>query len=191
MPRESRSLSRERGLGQEWAPALLFLVLDVACWIGIYALFSFLRHDAFYTTPLQFIVVDLIQLAVIISALFIIGEYDRHTDMRTLSFTTECILALLSAAAFSALLVYSAATYDQSMNPSRAVMLMSFLVFIPVSLVYRRVVSRFVAESTANRAFLVIGSGESRLVSTKRTGSRRTDSVLSLSICRASGSASG
>ncbi|MEY2499098.1 MAG: hypothetical protein QOD12_2654 [Verrucomicrobiota bacterium] len=157
---QSPGRSRGRGPSQDWVPALLFLLLDITGWIGIYALFSFLRHDAYYTTPLQFIVVDLIQLAVIISALFIIGGYDRHTNMRTLSFTTECILALLSAAALSALLVYSVATYDQSMNPSRAVMLMSFLVFIPVSLAYRRLGSRYVAESTANRTFLVIGSGE-------------------------------
>ena len=151
--------TRVHGPSQDWMGALLLLGLDIVIWIAIYALFSFLRHDAFYTTPLQFAVVDLIQLGTIVTALFIIGGYNRHTDMRTLSFTTEYILALISAAGLSALLIYSAATYDKSMNPSRAIMLLSFVVFIPVSLGYRRLIGSRMLESTAARTFLVIGSG--------------------------------
>ena len=150
---------RVHGPTQDWMAALLFLGLDLVVWITIYAVFSFLRHDAYYTTPLQFVVVDLIQLGAIVTALFIIGGYSRHTDMRTLSFTTEYILALISAAGASALLIYSAATYDQSMNPSRAVMLFSFFVFVPISLGYRRLIGNRLIESTAARTFLVIGSG--------------------------------
>src|SRR2546423_6134024 len=153
------SRRRVRDPSQDWLAALLFLGLDVGVWIAIYALFSFLRHDAFFTTPLQFAVVDLIQLVTIVVALFIISAYNRHTDMRTLSFTTEYILALISAAVLSALLIYSAATYDQSMNPSRAVMLLSFIVFTPISLGYRRLIGSYMLESTAARTFLVIGSG--------------------------------
>ncbi len=144
---------------RDWLAGLLFLGLDIAVWISIYGLFSYLRHDAFYTTPLQFAVVDLVQLATIVLALFVISGYNRHTDMRTLSFATEYILALVSAAGLSALLIYAAATYDQSMNPSRAIMLLSFIVFIPISLAYRRVIGTRLIESTATRTFLVIGSG--------------------------------
>jgi exopolysaccharide biosynthesis polyprenyl glycosylphosphotransferase len=151
---------RARDPSQPWLAALMFLGLDVAVWIAIYGFFSFLRHDAFYTTPLQFAVVDLIQLATIVTALLVVGGYNRHTDMRTLSFTTEYILALMSAAVLSALLIYSAATYDQSMNPSRAILLLSFVVFTAVSLEYRRIIGSYLIESTAASTFLVIGSGE-------------------------------
>jgi exopolysaccharide biosynthesis polyprenyl glycosylphosphotransferase len=46
------------------------------------------------------------------------------------------------------------------MKPSRSAVLLSFLIFLPWSIAYRRVVHRFLAQSTAGRAFLVIGSGE-------------------------------
>jgi len=46
------------------------------------------------------------------------------------------------------------------MKPSRSAVLLSFLVFLPWSIMYRRILHRFLAESTAGRAFLVIGSGE-------------------------------
>jgi exopolysaccharide biosynthesis polyprenyl glycosylphosphotransferase len=72
----------------------------------------------------------------------------------------EHILAVIGAAAVSSLLIYSAAAYDQMMKPSRGAMLVSFILFIPCSLGYRRLVRRLVASSTANRAFLVVGSGE-------------------------------
>ena len=76
------------------------------------------------------------------------------------TYTAEHILAIIGAAAVSALIVYSAAAYDSSMKPSRGVLLISFTVFLPWSIVYRRIMQRFLAESTAERAFLVIGSGD-------------------------------
>src|SRR5439155_15370951 len=45
-------------------------------------------------------------------------------------------------------------------RPSRGVLLVSFIAFLPVSLGYRRWIRRFVAEASANKVFLVIGHGE-------------------------------
>ena len=149
-----------RAAWQEWAVALLYLVLDVLAWGALYSLMSYLRSDAYYATPLQLLIVELVQIVVIVQALLIIGGYDRNNEMRNLSYTTEHILALVGAAVVSSLLIYSAATYDNSMKPSRAVLLLSFIVFVPLSLGYRRLIRRFVSASTANRAFLVVGSGE-------------------------------
>jgi exopolysaccharide biosynthesis polyprenyl glycosylphosphotransferase len=94
-----------------------------------------------------------------VQALYIIGGYNRDTEMRSLAYTTEHILAVAGAAALSSLLIYSAATFDAAMKPSRAVLLISFVVFLPLSLVYRRFVRTRIAASTAHRAFLVIGGG--------------------------------
>jgi exopolysaccharide biosynthesis polyprenyl glycosylphosphotransferase len=145
---------------QDWVPPLLYLILDCAVWAALYAGISYVRGDAFFTTPSQFLLVDVVQLAVIVQALFIVGAYNRYTDARTLSYTAEHILALVAAAGISSLLLYSAATYDQTMKPSRGVLLLCFLLFIPISLAYRRVVSRFVAASISAKAFLVIGTGK-------------------------------
>src|SRR5947207_3512151 len=145
----------------DWVPAAFYLLFDILCWFVIYSVASFLRREGYSAAaPLQIFLVELLQLAVIVAALFIIGGYDRHTEMRSLSYTTEHILALIGAAAASALLIYSAAAFDASIRPSRGVLLVSFIAFLPLSLIYRRWVRRFVAEASAKKVFLVIGSGE-------------------------------
>ena len=144
----------------EWVVGLAVLALDVLSWILLYGVISYLRRDIFLVGPFEFVLVDVIQLVVICQALYMIGGYDRNNDKQTLTYTAEHILAIAAAAAISSLIVYAAATFDSSMKPSRSAVLLSFLVFLPWSIMYRRVLHRFLAESTAGRAFLVIGSGE-------------------------------
>jgi exopolysaccharide biosynthesis polyprenyl glycosylphosphotransferase len=150
-----------RFVRHEWSVALLYLCLDVVSWVVIYGVVGWFRRDAFYATPFQFFVIDLIQLAVIVTALYFVGGYDRAVEKRTLVYATEHILAIIAAATVSAMLIYSAATFDQTMKPSRGVLLLSFMIFLPMSLFYRRWIRKYVVASSANRTFLVIGSGTS------------------------------
>ncbi|HVF70747.1 MAG TPA: exopolysaccharide biosynthesis polyprenyl glycosylphosphotransferase [Chthoniobacterales bacterium] len=159
------SARRQRGVlagiaSSEWGVGLACLVIDVVSWILIYGTTSYFRRDLFFVVPFEFVLVYVIQVAVICQALFMIGGYDRNNDKRALTYTAEHILAIIGAAAISSLIVYSAAAYDVSIKPSRGVVLLSFLVFLPWSILYRRAIQAFVAESTAHRAFLVIGDGE-------------------------------
>ena len=149
-----------RVLSQDWITAAFLVALDVVSWFGIYGLAAYLRGDAFYVDPVQFGMIGMLQLLVIIFCFLIIRGYSRHTDMLNLAYATEHVLALAAATAFSSLLIYTAATFDQSMQPSRGVLLLSFATFLPISLAYRRVVHGVVAASTANRAFLVVGGGD-------------------------------
>ena len=144
---------------QEWAPSLLIFLCDIVCWIVIYGFFTFIRHDAFFSSGFEFTVVEVIQLAVIIQALFIIGGYSVRTEMRGLTYTAEHILAMLAALAISSLILYTAATFDATMKPSRSAVLASFVLFTPISLLYRRELRRRVTEASIGRAFLVVGSG--------------------------------
>jgi len=157
---ETRSRPARSIFGYEWAPAALFLFLDVSCWVLIYGTTSFLRGNGFYSTPLQFFLVDVLSIAVIIQALFIIGGYDRNTEVRSLTYATEHILSIAAALAVSSLFIYVAATFDQTMKPSRGVLLLSFVAFLPLSILYRRAFSKRIASTAAMRAFLVIGSGK-------------------------------
>src|SRR5262249_43512797 len=91
---------------------------------------------------------------------FIIGGYSSRTDMRSLSYTAEHILAMIAALAVSALVIYAAAAFDHVMRPSRSAILVSFVAFTPISLFYRRLLAGHVAQASANRAFLVIGAGQ-------------------------------
>ncbi len=145
----------------EWSVALLYLFLDIVVWVAIYQTTSFLRREGFATTatPFQFFALEMIQLGIIVQALYIIGGYDRNVEKRSLSYTAEHILAIATAAALGALLIYSVATFDQTMKPSRSVLLLSFAAFLPTSLFYRRWIQNYVAATIATRAFLVVGSG--------------------------------
>jgi exopolysaccharide biosynthesis polyprenyl glycosylphosphotransferase len=147
-------------LSYEWSSALLYILLDVVSWLAIYRLTGWFRFDAFYATPFQFFVVNIIQLGVIVAALYFVGGYDRTVEKLTLGYAAEHILAIIAAAVVSAMLIYSAATFDQTMKPSRGVLLLSFAVFLPVSLAYRRWIRQYVVASSADRSFLVIGGGQ-------------------------------
>ena len=146
---------------QEWAPSILIFLLDIFIWMAIYGMASYLRNDsATFSGSFQFAVIEAIQIAVIVQALFIIGGYSARTETRGLAYTAEHILALLCALGISAFVIYVAATYDHSMKPSRFAILSSFLVFIPASLFYRRALRTHVTAAAADRAFLVLGCGK-------------------------------
>ncbi len=147
-------------LQEEWAPALLVLICDIVCWITIYGLLSFVRRDQFFSSQFEYAIIDLIQLLIIIQALFVIGGYNTRTETRGLAYTAEHILAMICALVVSSLVLYVAATYDQSMKPSRGAILLSFVAFTPVSILYRRGLRNRVTAAAANRAYLVIGAGE-------------------------------
>jgi len=144
----------------DWIAALLYMGCDMVCWVVLYGIVGYVRRDQFFVSPFEFVLVDCVVLAVILQALYIIGGYNRNTEMRGLIYTTEHILAVFGAAAISSLLIYSAATFDAGMKPSRSVLLISFIFFLPISLTYRRFFRQLTASSAAQQAFLVIGSGE-------------------------------
>src|SRR5437899_1965867 len=158
---DKKSPGTSRSVGDhDWIAALLYVVCDTVCWVVLYGIVGYIRLSKFFVCPLGFVLVDCVVLAVILQALYIIGGYNRSTEMRGLIYTTEHILAVAAAAAISSLLIYSAATFDAGMKPSRGVLLISFIFFLPISLTYRRFFRQLFAASAAQRAFLVIGSGE-------------------------------
>src|SRR5689334_6205594 len=110
----------------EWSSAAVYLFLDVLSWVAIYRGAGWFRHDAFYATPFQFFIINVIQLGVIVAALYFVGGYDRNVEKLALGYAAEHILAITVAALVSAMLIYSAATFDQTMKPSRGVLLLSF-----------------------------------------------------------------
>ena len=158
--RDDRTGFWSRFLHHEWSSAALYLFLDVVIWVAIYRIVGWFRYDAFYATPFQFFIINLIQLGVIVAALYFVGGYDRTVEKLTLGYAAEHILAVTAAAVVSTMLIYSAATFDQTMKPSRGVLLLSFAIFLPLSLTYRRWIRQYVVASSANRSFLVIGGGD-------------------------------
>src|SRR5438552_18452303 len=111
----------------DWIVTFLYLTCDIVCWVLLYGLVGYVRRDAFFVTPFEFFLVDLVTLAVILQSLYIIGGYCRYTEMRSLTYLTEHIVVVSAAAAVSSLVIYSTATFDQTMKPSRGVLLVSFM----------------------------------------------------------------
>ena len=81
-----------------WLVSFGCLTFDILSWILIYGVISYVRRDQFLVGPLEFVLVDVIQLTFICQALFMIGGYDRNTDTRTLTYAAEHILAIAGAA---------------------------------------------------------------------------------------------
>src|SRR5215471_915091 len=134
---KSGETNRRGGLSsiarQEWFTAITFMIADIATWVLLYGVFGYFRRDAFFVSPLDFVLVDLVTVGVLLQALYIIGGYNRNTETRSLAYVMEHTLAIIGAAAVSSLLIYSAAAYDQAMKPSRGVLLLSFTLFLPIS----------------------------------------------------------
>lgn len=143
----------------DWVVSLLYLGLDAVSWTAIYGMVGWFRNDAYYATPFEFFIIALIQLGVIVAALYFVGGYDNAVEKLALSYAAEHILAVGAAGVVSAMLIYSAATFDHTMKPSRGVLLLSFMIFTPVSLLYRRRIRKHVVVRSTSQAFLVIGSG--------------------------------
>src|SRR5207237_9144368 len=96
----------------DWAIGLFYAACDIVCWVLLYGLVGYLRRDAFFVSPSEFVLVDCITVAVILQALYIIGGYNRNTETRALTSTADHILAITAAAATRSQGIYSAAAYD-------------------------------------------------------------------------------
>ena len=155
-----RSSVTGRVRDHDWLIGVFIALCDVVCWVLLYGFVGYVRRDAFFVSPIEFVLVDCLTLIVIVQALYIVGGYNRNTETRGLTYTAEHILAITGAGLISSLLIYSAAAYQGDMRPSRGVLLISFILFAPISLLYRRFFRRTIVATAAQRAFLVIGSGE-------------------------------
>src|SRR5690242_13155922 len=69
---ERRFTRVSRVTRQEWAPSILIFLLDIFIWMAIYGTATYLRNgSATFAGPFEFAVIEMIQLAVIVQALFI------------------------------------------------------------------------------------------------------------------------
>ena len=141
------------------------LFIDVACWLAAYTLMFYLRH----CYPGAYIVsetgdfessVCLVQFAVLVACLFIVGGYDRRTNFLSLGYMSEHCITLLAAGVIGGLLIYAGAAYTQEIRPSRAVLLSSLAAFAPLSLVSRRRMRMTLHTYFARSYFVVLGTGE-------------------------------
>src|SRR5438046_8976583 len=68
----------------DWIVALFYVGCDIVCWVLLYGIVGYLRRAPFFTTPLEFVLVDCIVVAVLVQSLYSIGGINgnirtRHT----------------------------------------------------------------------------------------------------------------
>ena len=145
-----------RGSFRERAVMFLLLALDCAWWPGIYITISALFGDFNkYGWPEV-----VLPTAITIFSLSLIGAYNPRSEMKSVGYSSEHLIACLTAFLISAFAVYLVASFGGLVASSRSIFGSTFLAFSAISLIQRRLIysSRLLRR---NRRLLVISDTES------------------------------
>ena len=113
--------------------------LDVVAWAACFGGVILWRAGSFQVEwDSRLVVLGLWPLAAILLTLFVVGGYDRRTDMLSLTYMSEHLIGMGAALVAASLLVYVFASYAFPVKPGRGSLLLGFVAFAPVSLVWRR-----------------------------------------------------
>ncbi len=101
-----------------------------------------------------------VPLLLVVTAFYLIDAYKPQTDMMSLDYTSEHIIALLAAFIGTLLFTFVFLTGGYPLQQSRGVLALSFLIYIPVTLAYRRAVYASGSAARGGHAFVFIGDAE-------------------------------
>lgn len=146
-----------RGSARERSLMFLFLLLDCAAWAGTYYGLSELTGD-FNRYGWAEVVLPMV---ISVFTLSLVGAYDPRSEMKSVNYSSEHIIACFTAFLVSAFAVYLVATFGGAVASSRAIFSGSFLVFTLVSLFQRRLFFSTSGLAREHRRLLVISDSES------------------------------
>jgi exopolysaccharide biosynthesis polyprenyl glycosylphosphotransferase len=139
--------------------ACLLLLLDLGLLVVAFNSMAWLRgilaNNVWIYTPL------LAPAVLMVTAFYLIDAYNSKTDMMSLDYTSEHIIAVFSAIIGTLLVTFTFLPQGYPLQQSRAVIVLGFLACIPISLAYRRVIYSRSQASTQGRSLLFIGDAES------------------------------
>jgi FlaA1/EpsC-like NDP-sugar epimerase len=145
-----------RGSARERMLMLLLLVLDCAVWTGTYIGLSELTGN-FNRYGWAEVVLPML---IAVFTLSLIGGYDPRSEMKSLTYSSEHLIACLAAFLVSAFAVYLVASFGGAVASSRAIFSGSFLVFGLVSLFQRRLFFGSSQSLRESRRLLVVSDSE-------------------------------
>ena len=138
---------------------LALLGLDLVSLVLVFNLVSYLRgvglDHHWITTPLT------APFLVLIFALYLIDGYRARTDMMSLDYTSLHTIALVSAMLVTLLMTYVVIPSGYELQSSRGVIALSYLVLIPVTLSYRRLLYRHATNIRGELSLVFLGDRES------------------------------
>lgn len=133
------------------------LVLDCAIWAGVYVGLSDLTGDFNRYGWAEVVLPILIS----VFTLSLVGGYDPRSEMKSLGYSSEHIIACLVAFLVSAFAVYLVVSFGGAVASSRAIFGASFLAFGVLTLLQRRLFFSTSGLSREHRRLLVIADQES------------------------------
>ena len=138
--------------------ALVLLLLDSFAVVVCFNLVAYFRH-------LNIPIIAPLQLPVLIFLLgvYLIDGYSARTDMLSITYTSLHVIALLGVMLITLTLTYVFIPPGFTLQTSRIVTSVSYLLLIPVTLSYRRALCFRTTRRQQQRYFIFIGSPESCL----------------------------
>jgi exopolysaccharide biosynthesis polyprenyl glycosylphosphotransferase len=125
----------------------------------------------------EFVVAPLLApLLLVIFSLYLIEGYEPRTDMMSLDYTSQHVIAMGLAMLATLLLTFVFIPGGYSLQSSRAVIALSFLLFAPITLSYRRSVHARFEERRGHRTLVFLGDRASCLAfreECQRAGTRQ------------------
>lgn len=138
--------------------ALLLLVLDIAMVVLVFNANAWLRGILIDS---QWILWPLcVPALLVVGSLYLIDGYKNRTDMVSLDYTSEHLIALTAAMIGTLLFTFVFLTGDFPLQQSRGVILLSFLLFMPISLAYRRATYSVNRDARDEQSLLFVGDSE-------------------------------
>ena len=138
--------------------ALLLLLVDLATLVIVFNAVGWIRG---ISPVLDWILWPLIVPALlVVTAFYLIDAYKTQTDMMSLDYTSEHIIALLTALTGTLLFTFVFLTGGYPLQQSRGVIALSFLCYIPLSLAYRRALHATGRAARRQHAFVFVGDKE-------------------------------
>lgn len=139
--------------------ALAFLLLDLAMLVLVFNTVAWLRG---IVVPDSWILMPLIVPALlVVTAFYLIDGYKPQTDMMSLDYTSEHIIALLAALVGTLLFTFVFFAGGYPLQQSRGVIAFSFIIYTPVSLAYRRAAYSAGRTALKNHSLVFFGDAES------------------------------
>ncbi len=103
----------------------------------------------------------LLPLCALLIALYLIDGYRLRTDMLSLDYASQHVIALLAAMAATLLVTFVLIPFGYPLQQSRAVVALTFVALIPITLFYRRVVQNYYLHYRRQRSVVFIGDATS------------------------------
>jgi len=136
--------------------SLLLLLLDFGSLVAVFHLIGWMRGivviGAFDVAAL------LVPFVVLVLAVHLIDGYSPRTDMLSLAYTSQHAIALMVAMLAMLLVTFGLIKNPYSLQSSRAVIALSYLALVPITLIYRRWVTLRMLRRRRQRPIVFLGN---------------------------------